>query len=343
MLIVGAYGLGRLEVSYQRAFESIGCVTTFFDIEQSVKQFCRFGRIGQQINRFISIEPWIAKANREFVTTAMNEHPDIVLVGGQSPVRAGALAQIATSVGSKFCLVWPDPLAKLPEWTIDCLPLYDLIAACSQSTLQSFHKLGARRAEWIPLAGDPTLHSNISPPTSDELEIYGCDVSFVGNWRPEREEVLSSVVSMKGIALKIWGENDWRRFAGNKQVTQRAWQGKPLYADTFAKAVLSSKLNLNIIDPTNYPGANMRFFEIPCAGGLQVCSPCPEWEEEFKDEETIFYYRRAEELSGLILFLLADDALRHRVAQTAHEKVLSAHTYAHRAVRILELLSEESR
>ena len=56
---------------------------------------------------------------------------------------------------------------------------------------------------------------------------------------------------------------------------RRAWQGRALRGADFAKAVSCSKLSLNIIDPTNYPAANMRFFEITTAGGLQVTYRLP--------------------------------------------------------------------
>ena len=121
----------------------------------------------------------------------------------------------------------------------------------------------------------------------------------------------------------------------------KAWQGRALRGAEFAKAVASSKINLNIIDQTNYPAANMRFFEIPCAGGLQLCSPCPEMEHEFKHAETLFYYRDEGELSNQIRRLLDDGDLRERVRPAAHKKVMEKHTYSHRAKQILGLTESQ--
>ena len=109
-----------------------------------------------------------------------------------------------------------------------------------------------------------------------------------------------------------------------------------MYETEFAKAVSSSAINLNIIDPLNFPAANMRFFEVPVAGGLQVSSACPELEREFVDGEHLFYYRDAKELPELINRLLDDPSLRVRVAKSGQAKVLGAHTYTDRVRAILQ-------
>jgi len=99
---------------------------------------------------------------------------------------------------------------------------------------------------------------------------------------------------------------------------------------------------LNVIDDTNFPAANMRFFEIPCAGGLQVCSECPEMESEFKNGESVFYYKDHNELASIVRSLLINDSQSSRVSQYAHDLICESHTYKHRATRILELLNLSS-
>jgi spore maturation protein CgeB len=146
--------------------------------------------------------------------------------------------------------------------------------------------------------------------------------------------------ALTGFKMKIWGP-DWGLRCRNNSPIMKAWQKRPLRGREFAKAVASSKVNLNIIDRTNYPAANMRFFEIPCAGGLQVCSPCPEMELEFKHGETTFYYRDGSELTGQIRDLLDDSELRGKVKQAAHRKVMEKHTYLHRAKQILSLTTDQ--
>jgi spore maturation protein CgeB len=233
-------------------------------------------------------------------------------------------------------LLWVDSLVNLDLATLDALPLYDRVLCYGRAPTESLRRLGAPQATWLALAADPGLHA-AGTLSSSERASYDCDVSFIGNWRPERETALGLVCRLSGIRLKIWGGSDWRRRTRDPLV-RRAWQGRGLVGAEFAKAVQASRLCLNLIDPTTHPAANMRFFEIPCAGGLQVSSACPEMEEEFRDGESVFYFREAGALPKLIERLLSDPSRCQDVARVAHLKVLSRHTYAHRAALILELL-----
>jgi uncharacterized protein (DUF983 family) len=340
VMLVGYFGDGALECSYETAFKELGHDANRFDIKKVIERYCRLGNIGRFFNKFVPVEPWIRKANREMVLHAWKIQPDVFLVFGQNHVLAGALAQVRSMFEVSTVLIWPDTLINLSESLIASLQLYDLVAAYGRNTVRQFENLGSRRIEWIPLAGDPDLHSaNLH---SVENDTFGGDIDFIGQWRPEREVVMQAILSQfPSFNIGIWG-NDWGRRCRGKNDILRAWRGRPLYGEQFTNVVATSKINLNIIDPMNYPVANMRFFEIPVAGGLQVCSSCPEMESEFKHGETIFYYRDIEELLNLIRMLLENDSLRKRVAQAGHEKVLKAHTYTHRAQRILEVLNERS-
>ena len=331
VILVGEFSRGSLESSYRTAFESLGFEVAAFDIVESVRRSCRLGRIGRTLNTFLPVEPWVRKANREVVSQTLRVRPDYLLTFGHYPIRAGALAQIRSSIGTTLVHVWPDPLLNLDTNLIACLPLFDLVASYSESTREQIKLLGATNVAWIPLAGDPALHA-VQDCSESEKREYGADVTFVGGWRPEREAVLTK---LGAFVLKVWGP-DWGRRCRNNRALLKRWQRRPLYGDEFAKAASSSKINLNIIDPTTYPAANMRFFELPIAGGLQVCSPCPEMEAKFVHGEDIFYYHDEDELTDLIAGLIEDEPRRQKVAAAAKAKVLSAHTYAQRAQSILE-------
>lgn len=337
VLVIGGFRPGALEISYESAFASIGCAARRFDFAARVDGYCRLGPAGRLLNRFLPVETWIRKANRDLVTTVLNERPAALVVVGSCSVSPGSLAQLSASCGTARVLLWVDTLVNLDSATLAALPIYNLVLCYGKAPTESLRSLGARQAAWLPLAGDPALHApgTLSP---TERALYDCDVSFVGNWRPERETALALVGRMAGIRLKIWGGPDWRRRARDPLV-RRAWQGRGVVEAEFAKSVRASTLSLNLIDPTNYPSANMRFFEIPCAGGLQVSSACPEMEDEFRDGESVFYFREVSELPRLIERLLGDPARCARVAREAHLKVLSIHTYAHRAARVLDMLA----
>lgn len=337
VMLAGRFGPGALELSYESAFRALGYEVARFDLMEAVDRYCRVGWFGRSFNRFVPVEPWVKKANRELVLAAREFEPDLVVAFGPNPIRAGALAQIRASTCASLALVWPDPMQNLPEPQLACLPLYDTIATYSAATVREFEYLGGRNVRWVPFGADPAMYpagAGIEPSNGT----YAADVSFIGSWRPEREEALKALLAESGsIDVKIWGP-EWGRRCRGEPAILRAWQGRSLYEAEFARAVSASKINLNIIDRTNYPAANMRFFEIPCAGGLQVSSPAPEMEAELEHGKALFYYADPRDLPEMVRDLLADDEMRRAVAGAGHRRVVESHTYADRAARILEAL-----
>lgn len=333
VMLVGSFGPGALENSYASGFLDIGCDILSFDISEAERRNCRLGTIGQLFNKFVPVEPWIRKANREMILELKKDKPDVLIVFGQNRVLTSALAQIKAMFQIKIVFIWQDTLLFLGANQINSLPLYDLICTYSKSNIKPFEVLGGRSVVWLPLAADPHIHSHVTP-----CEQFKCDVAFIGQWRPEREAAVTALINqVPGITVKLWGP-DWKRRSNNPKI-KKAWQGRSLYGKEFAQAIVSAKLNLNIIDDTNYPAANMRFFEIPCAGGLQICTICPEMETEFKHGELIFYFNSYTELAETVHSLLYNEAKIKLVSHNANEKIIKCHTYKHRAEKILELLS----
>lgn len=333
-MLVGEFPIGALECSYRSAFEALGWQVRSFDIVKAVNDHCRGGRFGRLFNTFVPVEPWIRKANRDLVLSAIEFRPQVIVSFGHYPIRVGALAQLRTSLTADLVHVWPDPLVNWSTDLTSCLPLYDLVATFSQATVPVFRELGANRVAWVPLAGDPTLHE-IVPCTPEDVAKYTADVSFIGAWRPEREFVLSL---LGGYSMRIWGP-DWGRRTKDNPVVRKAWQGRAIYGSEFAKAVTCSKVSLNIIDATITQSPNMRFFEIPLAGGLQLVSRCSEMENEFHHGKQVFFFDRPEDIPDLLRRLLTDESMRSRVASAAHEAVLTKHTYGHRVAQILSELN----
>ena len=334
IMIVGSPEIGGLTSSYRDAFEALGFKTQIYNIFAAIDRNCRLGALGRKINNYLPIESWRRKANRDFVAAIVEANPQIVITIGSVPVNAGALAQIKASTQARLAHVWPDTLSNLGIESIQSFQLYNLIATYSKSSVSILQQLCASKIVWLPLACDPVLHPKLICTESEKIEL-GADITFIGGWRPERAAILELLGNFN---LKIWGP-EWNRYCEKKSVSLNAWQGRSLRGAEFAKAVASSRINLNIIDPTNYPAANMRFFEIPCAGGLEVCSPCPEMEQEFKQGETIFYYSEGAELPDLLDQLLSDRKLIQKVSAASHETVKNGHTYIHRAKLLLESLS----
>lgn len=330
VLLFGAWGPGALERAYADGFCDAGCEVLRFDMPAAEAAHVRLGAAGRLFNKFVPVEPWIRKANRSFFLQARAFRPDLIVSFGQSRLLAGTLAQTLIATGSRSVYVWQDTLMALSGDRIDLLPLFDVVASYSREAIPALRRLGAREVAWVPLAGPSKAF-----PGGVGNSALTADVSFIGQWRPEREAALTALLDgCPGLDVKIWGP-DWGR-RGNASV-RRVWQRNPLFGEEYASAIRGSRVNLNIIDDTNYPAANTRFFEILCIGGLQLSSPCPEMEEEFRDGVEVCYYPRPDDIPALVGGLLRDEARRREIARAGETKACHGHTFLNRARQLLSL------
>ncbi len=337
MLLTGAEDAGLLG-SYGRAFRRLGCKVDFWDFEAVRARGARLGAAGGFLQNLVSVEPWLKRTNRAFVIAARERKPDVIGIGCITHVTAGALAQIrASSPSTKLVLFWPDPLQNLEVLTVQALPLYDLVATYTRSSVEPLERLGAKHVEWVPFAADDDLFSHGAPEEPREKSAFSCDVGFIANFRPEREEAVLALQNA-GLDVRVWG-HEWEKRARDKRALRRYWQKRPLAAGPeFARATRTFRLALNVIDPTNYPGANMRFFETLACGGTLLTSACPEFSAEFPDGVAARYFDSNEQMVERARELLAPASTRRTVAEEGRRRVLASHTYTHRARQVLELL-----
>ncbi len=325
--------------SYARAYETLGLEVTYWDPYPVLRRHTKFGRIGRYVTNFVPVDAWILKMNRDLIIEATERSPNLLLVVANTPIRAGTLAQIRIILPkTRIVLVWPDTLLNLTRNVLEAVPIYDMVATYSSSSIDSFKRMGAARVEWLPFAADPKLFPPDVAVTEDERRVLASDICFIGSHNPQRESAVIGLVKA-GLKVKVWGDpRSWRRHAREKRLLSTYYQGAPLFGTSFAKAIQSAALSLNVIDPTNYPAANMRFFESPACGGATLNSACPEMEGVFREGQHAFYYQQPNDLPRIARDLLGQDVRRHEVARAGRELVLREHTYTHRAKCLLEQL-----
>jgi hypothetical protein len=332
VLLAGSFGAHTLETSYKNAFIDEGHEVEAFDIPSKTSEYIKFGKVGQILNTFLPVEAWQRKVNRDFVIKAKEYEPDVIVIVTNALILPSSMAFLRSILTQcKMILIWPDTLFNLQSHVLQSAPLYDLVATYSSNSLEIFKSFGFKKVKWVPLAADPHLHYR---DLSDDEKTY--DITFVGGWRPEREQIMSHIISnFSSAKIGIWGPY-WNR-SGNNLLRSVA-NKKPLYASAFSDVIRKSRISMNIIDDTNYPAANMRFFEVPVAGGLQLSSKCPEMESEFRHGEHVFYYGNNNELLDVIQHILSGKTDNNNIAKHAQKLVLAAHTYRHRVKQILSEL-----
>ena len=338
VLVLAPEGTPELMGSYGRAFKQLGHRVSYWSPGDAVQRYVRGERLGRKVHEFLPVETWVKKGNRDLIIEARRLRPDMILVGGASAVRAGALAQIKAALPScNLVLVWPDTLLNLAGHVIEALPLYDLVASYSEGAVPLLERLGAPRVRFVPFAVDAEMLAPEASISDEQRARFDCDVVFVGNHRPERERAVVALLD-SGLRVAVWGGDVWRKQARDKKKAARYFRGGPAVGAGLGRALRCAKVGLNVIDDTNFPAANMRFFEGLGCGSAMLSSACPEMSRLFRDGETVVYYDGELELVRKAHALVGDDAWRARVAAAGLALASEAHQYTHRAHAIVEAL-----
>ncbi|MDX1686289.1 MAG: glycosyltransferase [Saprospiraceae bacterium] len=158
-------------------------------------------------------------------------------------------------------------------------------------------------------------------------------ICFLGNGDKMRADFLNNLADA-GLPVVVYG-TDWNGLL-NKKIERH----DGVYGLEFWKVLRRYRVQLNMMRTHNLRSHNMRTFDIPAIGGIQVAPRTPEHEEFFDDGEEIFLYESPEDCARIctdILNLSFKEAEKIRVC--AQERSFnSKYSYEDRADDILNLL-----
>lgn len=323
--------LTGLVFSYTRIYEKMGYEIKSFDIGAMSAKYMVGNSLMKKAQRYLNEEVFIRKGNRDLSVALKNFSPDIILMPGKTKILPGTIAYIKSFSPAKLVMIWQDTLCNLDEISIANAPLFDVTASYSSAAIPVLQKLGFANCVWMPFAGDLSIHDQPTIP-----DHYQYDLTFLGGWRPEREKALEIIAkNFKNIRMQVWGPNakEYRSPLLKGKVITQAVRGKE-----FGVIINNSLISLNVIDDTNFPAANMRFFEVPTASGLQLCSDCPEMQNEFRDSQHLLYFTKEEELCAQVEFALSNPLRVKEIRRCGYQHILENHTYEKRASQLLSLL-----
>lgn len=332
VLIAGETGNHCLEMSYQKAFLDAGYEVQLYDTKNAVKKFARGGRLGYEVHRFFSVEAWIRKANKELCELVQSFKPHFLIAFTGAEILPGTFAYIKSISDVRIIWYWADPLPNLSRYICNSLHLADLVASYSKNSLKVLEVMGAKKTCWLPFAADTEAHFH----KAVIKQQYHFDVSFVGSWRPEREAALKIIYeNFPSFKYKISGPY-WHRCKFHP--LRKIASNRPLYGKLFSEVVQQTFINLNVIDTTNYPSVNMRFFEILAAGGLELSSDSPEMKSRFIDGKHLIYFESTKHLVQVVQDALNNREKMEAIKLEGQELLLSEHLYSNRINELLKNL-----
>jgi spore maturation protein CgeB len=216
------------------------------------------------------------------------------------------------------------------------VPRYDLVFTYGggEPVVQAYRRFGARECVPIYNALDPTTHH---PVPADPR--FAADLSFLGNRLPDREARVEEFF-LKAAALVperrfLLGGNGW----GDKSMPSNvSYLGHVYTRDHNAfNCTPQAVLNISRESMARYGfSPATRVFE---AAGAGACLLTDAWEgiELFLEPEwEVLVAESGEEVAGKLQELNPERACQ--IGEAARRRVLSEHTYAHRAAQVEAIL-----
>ena len=215
---------------------------------------------------------------------------------------------------------------------IDSVGLYDLHFTYDLSVRKRIEESYGIPCATLPFGFD--LSEELY--TKSKLQSEIAKTCFVGSADKDRTLFVNQLAK-EGILIDVYG-NDWAKFFTHKNIQKH----QPVYNDDFWLTLRKYRVQLNLMRPHNPHSHNMRTFEVPGVGGVQLAPDTEDHKIFFEPEKEIFIYKEVEECRNQIKNLLSlskDEADKVRLA--ARSRSLSAgYGYDNRAKQVMEAFKQ---
>lgn len=335
LLLVGSNAEGSLESYYLNALYSnkeidvhvFPCRNLFFDFyNQSLlhKSLYKLGISG--IYRQI---------NKRLLALVRSVKPDIVLIFKGMEIFPGTLVGLQ-EMGIKLVNYNPDhPFKFYGKGTgnknvRNSIGLYHLYLSYSQSIAEEIEDRYDIDTGAIPFG----YNMLVDKPVAEREEI--AKVCFIGYPDRDRFQVLHSLQKQK-IPLDVYGKN-WHRWL--KEDENLTIHGS-VFGNSYSTTASKYRVGLNLYRPHNANAHNMRSFELPAAGTIQLLPYSAEFEGCFDDNSEVVFYNSNKQIALKAMELLNLSFVEaNKIKENALAKsVKGRYSYKNRTGQLLNYLN----
>ncbi|MCX5855327.1 MAG: glycosyltransferase [Deltaproteobacteria bacterium] len=336
-----------IDTDIKDAFEALGFKTLLinhvpFTILESVAS-----KIGTKLPMLKPIFNPILKAslikeNKEFLSVVSKERPDLLFIIKGDFVFPATLEKIKEVLSCPVVgYVWDEPFYTHNNNQDDyrksnfknCVLWYDFIFVFDTFYIDEIKRQGAKNVRYLPLATNPNRYSEITV-TDQDRHVYAYDVCFIGLPFENRVEIFENLRNYK---IGVFGDH-WAKYFMLKGMKTPAYYKGKATGETVNKIYLSSKIVLNIHHPHSIEGLNTRTFDIPACGAFEIVDYKKNVEKHFEIDKEMVTFRNINELKSKTDFYLKNDDLRKTISERGKKRVLSEHTWVHRANEVITAL-----
>lgn len=212
------------------------------------------------------------------------------------------------------------------------IELYDLHFTYNLEIKIKLEEKHHTKTSLLPFAFD--ISQDVFKVCLKEIEVL--KVCFLGNPDKLRASFIQSLAN-NGIEIAVYG-NDWDKFVNHKNIIIFP----PVYGEDQWKTLRKYRVQLNVMRIHNMDSHNMRTFEIPGIGGIQLAPNTKEHRLFFEADKEIFLYNNLDECINKIHYLLSlttEQANQYR-AYSREACIKNKHSYKDRAQQVLKLLEQ---
>lgn len=271
-----------------------------------------------------------AQRQRQQLLAAMHTGNWDVLLSIQGKLDAATVHQLRRhSPGLRVVFWWGDILTDKGRAAIQqAAEFSDRILVSYRGSHEQLQPVFGKRLVYFPF-GVSTAYHSVPQMTARERKRFTADVAFVGTCYPERCELVRYLNTRLASPVRVWGRG-WRHCRGIHG------HGALSLQDSL-KVHACSRISLNLHHHDTDNGCNMKFYEIPAAGGFQLC----DWQPLLRDTELgqhTIACRSLPEFAESIDYYLSHEQQRRDMATAASSAAFASAGYRQQLEKLLEEL-----
>jgi hypothetical protein len=270
----------------------------------------------QKIRLRLVAGPLVNRLNRDLLTLAERERPDLVWTDKLLEMQPETLDRLRAMGIATVSYMIDNPFGTRqdPGWRLYMkdIPHYDLHVVQRDSNIVDYTSRGGRSVIKIQTAYEPTIH--FPPPAgwSDANRDRG--VSFIGTPYDNRAELLTRLWKEFGLPVTISGGLVWKQHL-SADATAALYRGHgELFRDEYREGIWKSKINLSFITHANKDEFTHKSFEIAACEGFLLAERSEGHLQRFVEDEEAVFFSTIEECADKIRRYLPDEAARRRIA-----------------------------
>jgi spore maturation protein CgeB len=304
ILISGSDKHYAIENIYCKYLNELRVDTKIFAGQTILQNFIEQSFINRVRNRLGFVESVYALISKQLEEKIEEDKPDVVLVFKGMEILPDTIKRIKqkkifiANYNPDHPFIFSGRGSGNANVT-KAFPHYDLHFCYSKLLMQEIEKEYKIPTAFLPFGFE--LSQQDYDICQQETEIP--KVCFLGNPDVERVAFLKKLVALK-VPITIHGHHWNRYFKNNDYVTLK----NACYQLDYWKTLRKYRLQLNILRKHNVDSHNMRTFEAPAIGGIQLADDTTEHRLFFEPEKDIFLFKGVADCAEKIKYILGLEA-----------------------------------